>query len=148
MRWRGRCRWSGRRDRWRDGRCGFLLARQRRVFIKINTTTTYELWKGDWDKIDFDRHYNDTDAIAEPINATLRALTRIGVPQELIGLGDASWSEGDPDSSQRTPRLTPNRLAVKIKNAFPRVVLYRSSYLPDHNGITWSSNDRHAIVSI
>jgi hypothetical protein len=117
-----------------------------RVFIKINTTTTYELWKGDWDKIEWDRHYNDTDAIAEPINATVRALTRIGVPEELIGIGDASWSEGDPDSSKRTPRLTPNRVARKIKAVHPKVVLYRSSYMPDGNGITWTGNDRQAIV--
>jgi hypothetical protein len=117
-----------------------------RVFIKINTTTTYELWKGDWDKIEWDRHYNDTDAIAEPINATVRALTRIGVPEELIGIGDASWSEGDPDSSKRTPRLTPNRVARKIKAVHPKVVLYRSSYMADGNGITWTSNDRQAIV--
>jgi hypothetical protein len=117
-----------------------------RVFIKINNTTTYEMWQGDWDKIKWDLHYNDMDAIAEPINATLRALVRSGVPQEMIGIGDATWSEGSPDSAKRTPRLTPNRLARKIKAAFPNVVLYRSSFQPDGNGITWTSNDRHAIV--
>jgi len=117
-----------------------------RVFIKINNTTTYEMWKGAWDKIAWDSHYNDLDAIAEPINALLAALTRLGVPQELIGIGDASWSEGDPDSAKRTPRLTPNRLARRIKARFPNVVLYRSSYMPDGNGITWNSNDPHAIV--
>jgi len=117
-----------------------------RVFMKINTTTTYGLWSGQWDKIKWDLHYNDTDAIAEPINATIRALVRIGVPQENIGLCDPTWSEGNPDSSKRTPRLIPNRLAQKIKAAFPSVVLYRSSFMPDGNGITWSSNDPHAIV--
>ena len=117
-----------------------------RVFIKINTTTSYDLWGGDWDKINWEAHYNDTDAIAEPINATIRALARIGVPPALIGIGDAAWSEGSPDSSKRTPRLTPNRLARKIKAAYPAVTLYRSSYMPDGNGITWTSNDRHAIV--
>jgi hypothetical protein len=117
-----------------------------RVFIKINNTTTYSMWQGSWDKINWDLHYNDMDAIAEPINATLRALVRIGVPQEMIGIGDPTWSEGNPDSAKRTPRLTPNRLARKIKAAFPEVTLYRSSYLPDGNGITWTSNDRHAIV--
>jgi len=117
-----------------------------KVFIKINTTTTYSLWGGQWDKINWDSHYNDTDAIAEPINATLRALVRIGVPQENISLCDPSWSEGSPDSSKRTPRLVPNRLAKKIKAAFPSVVIYRSSYMPDGNGITWTSNDANAIV--
>ena len=117
-----------------------------RVFIKINTTTTYSLWGGQWDKINWDLHYNDTDAIAEPINATLRALVRIGVPQENIALCDPTWSEGSPDSSKRTPRLVPNRLARKIKAAFPSVVVYRSSYIPDGNGITWASNDARAIV--
>jgi len=117
-----------------------------RVFIKINTTTTYSLWSGQWDNVKWDLHYNDTDAIAEPINATLRALARIGVPQENIGLCDPTWSEGNPDSAKRTPRLVPNRLARKIKAAFPSVALYRSSYMPDGNGITWSSNDAHAIV--
>ena len=117
-----------------------------RVFIKINNTTTYGMWQGEWDKIKWDLHYNDMDAIAEPINATLRALVRMGVPQEMIGIGDATWSEGNPDSAKRTPRLTPNRLARKIRAAFPGVTLYRSSYMPDGNGITWTSNDRHAIV--
>jgi hypothetical protein len=117
-----------------------------RIFIKINTTTTYDLWGGDWHKINWDAHYNDTDAIAEPVNATIRALVRIGVPPQMIGIGDPTWSEGNPDSNKRTPRLTPNRLARKIKAAFPSVLLYRSSYLPDGNGITWTSNDRHAIV--
>jgi hypothetical protein len=117
-----------------------------RVFIKINNTTTYGLWQGDWNRINWDLHYNDMDAIAEPINATVRALVRIGVPQEMIGIGDATWSEGSPDSAIRTPRLTPNRLARKIKAAFPGVVLYRSSYQSDGNGITWASNDRHAVV--
>ncbi len=117
-----------------------------RVFIKINTTTTYDMWKGEWDKIAWDTHYNDTDAIAEPINAVLRALTRLGVPQDHIGIGDASWSEGDPDPGRRTPRLTPDRLARKIKAAFPNVALFRSSYVPDGNGITWTSNDPHAVV--
>jgi hypothetical protein len=117
-----------------------------RIFIKINTTTTYEMWKGEWNKIDWDVHYNDVDAIAEPLNATLRVLVRIGVPQEMICIGDATWSEGFPDSGKRTPRLTPNRLSQRIKAAFPGVLLYRSSFAPDGNGITWSSNDRHAIV--
>ena len=117
-----------------------------RVFIKINTTTTYDMWKGSWDKITWDPHYNDTDAIAEPINAVIRSLVRLGVPQEMIGLGDATWSEGFPDSAKRTPRLTPDRLARKIKAVFPNVALYRSSYVADGNGITWISNDRHAIV--
>jgi hypothetical protein len=117
-----------------------------RVFIKINTTTTYEMWKGDWGKIKWDPHYNDTDSIAEPVNAILRALTRIGVPQELIGVGDATWSEGFPDSAKRTPRLTPDRLAKRIREAFPKVALYRSSFMPDGNGITWNSNHRDAVV--
>lgn len=117
-----------------------------RVFIKINTTTTYEMWRGEWDKISWDTHYNDTDAIAEPINAVLRALTRMGVPQEMIGIGDATWTEGYPDSGRRTPRLTPDRLARKIHAAFPKVALYRSSFIPDGNGITWASNDPHAVV--
>ncbi len=117
-----------------------------RVFIKINTTTTYEMWHGEWDQIRWDAHYNDLDAIAEPVNAVLQVLTAMGIPQELIGIGDASWSEGFPDSNRRTPRLTPDRLARKIKAAFPRVVLYRSSFQADGNGITWSSNDPHAIV--
>lgn len=117
-----------------------------RVFMKINTTTTYEMWKGSWDKIVWDPHYNDTDAIAEPVNAVIRALTRIGVPQELIGIGDATWSEGYPDPGKRTPRLTPNRLATKVKAAYPKVSLYRSSFLPDGNGITWMSNDRNVVV--
>ena len=117
-----------------------------RVFIKINNTATYRLWRGQWETVKWDEHYNDTDSIAEPINATIRALTRIGVPQELIGIGDASWSEGYPDSQKRTPRITPNRVAKKIKAAFPKVVLYRSSYMPDGNGITWKSNDPNAIV--
>ncbi len=120
--------------------------RGERVFIKVNTTTTYDLWRGEWDKILWDAHYNDTDAIAEPINATIRALVRIGVPQENIALCDPSWSEGDPDSERRTPRLMPNRVAKKIKAAFPGVVVFRSSFMPDGNGITWKSNDRHAIV--
>ena len=117
-----------------------------RVFIKINTTTTYGLWKGDWDKVAWEAHYNDVDAIAEPINAVLRALTRLGVPQDLIGLGDASWSEGFPDSANRTPRLIPDRLARKIKAVFPQVRLFRSSFTPDGNGITWASNDPQAVV--
>jgi hypothetical protein len=117
-----------------------------RVFIKINMTCGYNLWRGKWETINWDLHYNDTDAIAEPINATVRALVRIGVPQEMIGIGDASWSEGYPDSDNRTPRLTPNRVAKKIKAAFPNVVLYRSSFIPDGNGITWTSNDPDAIV--
>jgi hypothetical protein len=117
-----------------------------RVFIKVNTTTTYAMWKGEWDKILWDLHYNDTDAIAEPINATLRALTRAGVPQDRIALCDPAWSEGDPDSSKRTPRLMPNRVAKKIKAAFPDVVIYRSSFTPDGNGITWTSNDADAMV--
>jgi hypothetical protein len=117
-----------------------------RVFIKINVTTTYQLWGGDWDKIKWDLHYNDTDAIAEPINALLRVLTQMGVPPDLIGLGDASWSEGDPDSEKRTPRVVPNRLARKIKAAFPGVTVYRSSFMSDGNGITWKSNDPQAVV--
>lgn len=117
-----------------------------RVFIKINNTTSYALWGGDWDKIKWDLHWNDMDAIAEPINATIRALVRIGVPQEMIGIGDASWSEGDPNSERRTPRLTPNRLALRIKTLYPGVILYRSSFMPDGNGISWTSNDSHAIV--
>ncbi len=117
-----------------------------RVFIKINNTATYRLWRGQWDTVRWDEHYNDTDAIAEPINATIRALKRIGVPEELIGIGDASWSEGYPDSQKRTPRVTPNRVAKKIKAVFPNVVLYRSSYMPDGNGITYESNDPNAIV--
>lgn len=118
-----------------------------RVFIKINTTTTYQLWGGDWNKINWDLHYNDTDAIAETINATLRALVRMGIPQDHIGLCDPSWSEGNPDSERRTPRLVPNRLAKKIKAAFPSVNVYRSSFVSDGNGITWTSNDRHAVVA-
>ncbi len=118
-----------------------------RIFIKINTTTTYEMWKGEWDRINWDPHYNDLDAIAEPINAVLGILTRMGVPPDLIGVGDASWSEGFPDSKKRTPRLTPDRLARKIKAAFPQVVLYRSASMPDGNGITWGSNDPHAVVA-
>ncbi|MDP2898311.1 MAG: DUF362 domain-containing protein [bacterium] len=117
-----------------------------RVFIKVNNTATYRLWRGQWETIGWDEHYNDTDAIAEPINAAIRALTRIGVPQEMIGIGDASWSEGYPDSQKRTPRITPNRVSKKIKAAFPNVVLYRSSYMPGGNGITYESNDPHAIV--
>lgn len=117
-----------------------------KVFIKINTTTTYDMWKGSWDKIIWDPHYNDTDAIAEPVNAVLRALTRMGVPQSMISLGDASWSEGYPDSGKRTPRLTPDRVARKIKAAFPDVVICRSSYMHDGNGITWLSNDPKAVV--
>ncbi len=117
-----------------------------RVFIKINNTAAYRLWHGGWQKVGWDEHYNDTDAIAEPINATVRALVRIGVPEEKIGIGDASWSEGYPDSNRRTPRVTPNRVSRKIKAAFPKVVLYRSSYMPDGNGITWTSNDPHAVV--
>ncbi len=116
------------------------------VFIKINNTTAYGLWKGAWDTVRWDEHYNDTDSIAEPVNATIRALVRIGVPQERIGIGDASWSEGYPDSEKRTPRVTPNRVAKRIKTAFPNVSLYRSSFMPDGNGITWDSNDPHAIV--
>ncbi len=118
-----------------------------RIFLKINVTTSYPMWGGDWNKINWDLHYNDTDAIAEPINAILRALVAMGVPQDRIGLGDPTWSEGNPDSERRTPRLVPNRLSRKIKTAFPNVALYRSSFLSDGNGITWSSNDRHAIVA-
>lgn len=140
------CALTGESDPARAMRCLVPYQPGERVFVKINNTTTYELWKGAWDKIDWDSHYNDLDAIAEPINTLIAALTRLGVPPELIGIGDASWSEGDPDSSKRTPRLTPNRLARRIKALFPKVVLYRSSYLPDGNGITWNSNDRHAIV--
>jgi len=117
-----------------------------RVFMKINTTTTYLMWNGEWNKIGWDPHYNDTDSIAEPINATIRALTRIGVPQDKIALTDPSWSEGDPDPMQRTPRLVPDRLAKKIKAAFPNVEIYRSSSIPDGNGITWTSNDANAMV--
>ncbi len=117
-----------------------------RVFVKINMTAAYGLWRGRWDTINWDTHYNDTDAIAEMINATIRALVRIGVPQELIGIGDMTWSEGYPDSEKRTPRVTPNRVAKKVKAVFPSVVLYRSSFMPDGNGVTWKSNDPHAIV--
>ena len=117
------------------------------IFIKINVTTSYPMWGGDWNKIKWDLHYNDTDAIAEPINAILRVLVSMGVPQDHIGLGDPTWSEGNPDSERRTPRLVPNRLARKIKTAFPSVVVYRSSFIPDGNGVTWASNDPHAIVS-
>ncbi|HEY5911756.1 MAG TPA: DUF362 domain-containing protein [Verrucomicrobiae bacterium] len=118
-----------------------------RVFLKINVTTSYPMWGGDWNKIDWDLHYNDTDAIAEPINAILRVLVNMGVPQGHIGLGDPTWSEGSPDSERRTPRLVPNRLARRIKAAFPAVTVYRSSFLPDGNGFTWASNDPHAVVS-
>jgi len=118
-----------------------------RVFMKINTTTTcIGVWGGRWDKINWDAHYNDTDAIAEPINATIRALVSSGVPQEMIGIADTSWTEGRPDPEKRTPRLTPNRVARKIKEAFPSVVLYRSSFVPGGDGITWKSNDPDAIV--
>lgn len=118
-----------------------------RIFLKLNVTTSYAMWGGDWNKINWDLHYNDTDAIAEPINAILRLLVGMGVPQDHIGLADATWSEGNPDSERRTPRLVPNRLARKIKSAFPQVSLYRSSFAPDGNGITWTSNDRNAIVA-
>jgi hypothetical protein len=117
-----------------------------RVFIKINTTTCFKLWSGRWDTINWDLHYNDMDALAEPINATIRALTRIGVPQEMIGLTDASWSEGDQDPEQRTPRLVPNRVAKKIKAAYPGVTIYRSSFASGGDGLTWRSHDQHAIV--
>ncbi len=117
-----------------------------RVFIKINTTTSYRLWQGQWDTINWDTHYNDTDALAEPINATIRALVRSGVPQEMIGIGDPTWTEGQRDPEKRMPRLTPNRVARRIRAAFPRVVVYRSSFMPGGDGITWKSNDRHAIV--
>ena len=70
----------------------------------------------------------------------------MGVPQEMIGLGDASWFEGYPIRNKRTPRLTPDRVAKKIHAPFPKVNIYRSSYLPDGNGITWISNDPHALV--
>jgi len=75
------------------------------IFIKINVTTSYPLWGGDWNKINWDLHYHDTDAIAEPINALLRVLIRMGVPQDHIGLGDPTWSEGDPDSERRIVHL-------------------------------------------
>ncbi len=117
-----------------------------RVFLKINVTVSYLLWGGDWNKIKWDLHYNDTDAVAEPINAVLGALVRTGVPQDCISLADPTWSEGNPDSERRTPRLVPNRLARKIKAKFPGVTVYRSSFTPDGNGITWASNDPHAIV--
>lgn len=117
-----------------------------RVFIKINVTTCFKLWPGQWDQIPWDLHYNDTDALAEPIIATIRALTRMGVPQEMIGIADPTWTDGQSDAAKRTPRLTPNRVARKIKAAFPAVVLYRSSFQPGGDGITWKSNDRHAIV--
>ena len=140
------CALTGERDPKRAMRRLVPYQPGERVFIKINTTTTYRLWKGRWDNVDWGAHYDDTDAIAEPINAVLRALTRLGVPQRLIGLGDASWSEGFPDSANRTPRLTPDRLARKIQAAFPEVTIYRSSFLPDGNGITWASNDPRAVV--
>ncbi|NQT84995.1 DUF362 domain-containing protein [bacterium] len=118
-----------------------------RVFIKINMTTScISVWRGRWDRINWDAHYNDTDAIAEPINATIRALVRIGVPQEMIGICDPSRTEGRPNPEKRTPRLTPNRVARKIKAAFPSVMLYCSSFVADGDGITWKSNDRHVIV--
>lgn len=117
-----------------------------RVFIKINVTTCFKLWSGRWDQIDWDLHYNDTDAIAEPINATIRALVRLGVPEEMIGIGDPTWTEGQRDPEIRTPRPTPNRVAKKIKAVFPDVILYRSSFMPGGDGITWKSNDRNAIV--
>ncbi len=117
-----------------------------RVFIKINTTTCFKLWSGEWDRVQWDLHYNDTDALAEPVNAVIRALVRMGVPQEMIGICDPSWTEGYSDSEKRTPRPIPNRVAKRIKAAFPSVVLYRSSFLPGGDGITWKSNDRHAIV--
>ncbi len=118
-----------------------------RIFLKINVTTSYPMWGGDWDKINWDLHYNDTDAIAEPINAILRVLTAMGVPQNHISLGDPTWSEGAPDSERRTPRLVPNRLSKRIKAVFPSVAVYRSSYVSDHNGFTWASNDPDAIVT-
>jgi Domain of unknown function (DUF362)/TAT (twin-arginine translocation) pathway signal sequence len=117
-----------------------------RVFIKINTTTSYQLWSGSWETINWDLHYNDMDALAEPINATLRALVRVGVPEEMIALTDASWSEGDSNPEQRIPRLVPNRVARKIKAKYPGVALYRSSFVPGGDGLTWGSNDAHAIV--
>ncbi|MHB8519285.1 MAG: DUF362 domain-containing protein [Limisphaerales bacterium] len=140
------CALTGERDPARGMRRLVPYQAGERVFIKINTTTTFALWGGQWDRIDGDAHYNDTDAIAEPVNATIRALVRMGVPQENIGLCDPTWSEGNPDSERRTPRLIPNRVAKKIKAAFPAVALYRSSFMPDGNGITWKSNDRDAIV--
>lgn len=118
-----------------------------RVFIKINMTTScVAVWRGRWETVRWDAHYNDTDAIAEPINAAVRALVKIGVPQEMIAVADPTWTEGHPNSEKRTPRLTPNRVAKKIKAGFPSVVLYRSSFMEGGDGITWRSNDPHAIV--
>ena len=90
-----------------------------RVFIKINVTTCFKLWSGQWDGIHWDLHYNDMDALAEPINATVRALVRMGVPQEMIGIGDPTWTEGSPDPERRTPRLTPDRVAKRREQAVP-----------------------------
>lgn len=143
----GLCAFTGQKDPVEAMRRLVPYKAGQRIFLKINVTTSYPMWGGDWNKIDWDLHYNDTDAIAEPINAVLRVLVGMGVPQDCIGLGDPTWSEGDPDSERRTPRLVPNRLSHKIKSAFPKVAVYRSSYMPDGNGFTWSSNDAHAIVS-
>ncbi len=115
-----------------------------RVFIKTNFTTTYALWGGDWNRIQWDAHYNDTDSIAEPIIAVIQALVRINVPQELIGVGDPTWSAGDP----RTPRVMPNRVANKIHALFPKVALYRSSFTPGGDGFTWKNNHKDAVVSL
>ena len=117
-----------------------------RVFIKINTTTCYRLWSGRWETINWDLHYNDMDALAEPINATVQALVRMGVPENKIGIADTTWSEGERNPEERTPRLTPNRVARRIKAAHPGVVLYRSSFVPGGDGVTWKSNDPHALV--
>jgi hypothetical protein len=69
------------------------------------------------------------------------------VPQEMIALTDTSWTEGGSSNPEnRTPRPVSNRVARKIKAAFPSVVLYRSSFISGGNGITWSSNAPHAIV--
>lgn len=116
------------------------------VFVKINNTTTYDLWKGSWQTVAWDAHYNDLDAIAEPVNALLRVLTGMGIPHNAILVGDTTWSEGHPVSDKRTPRVTPNRVSRRIHAAFPDVVLLRSSFMPDGNGVTWNSNDPHAIV--
>lgn len=115
-----------------------------RVFIKTNFTTTFGLWGGDWDRIQWDAHYNDTDSLAEPIMAVIQALVRINIPQELIGVGDPTWTAGSP----RIPRLMPNRVARKIHAAFPGVVLYRSSLIPGGDGFTWKNNHRDAVVTL
>ncbi len=141
------CAFTGRSDPVKSMRQLIPYKAGERIFLKINVTTSYAMWGGDWNKINWDLHYNDTDAITEPINAILRLLVGMGVPQDHIGLADPTWSEGNPDSERRTPRLIPNRIARKIKSAFPQVVLYRSSFIPDGNGITWASNDPNAIVA-